>query len=163
MYYIIRNPHIVPVRDFGYEYTTELYIKIVLFWFVIFNLEVVHIVLRIKFHLLLIVQLSVRKFPNFLWIIELRQKFLQFVWQFHKVRDLSDPRTGQPSIRAISLIEPTPPSSSLFFHLTALWIICLDGFLISQIENRFLPTFAQPSQQNSNLILDYRIELRVFP
>jgi hypothetical protein len=36
--------------NYGYKDTTELYIIIVLFWFVIFNLEIVHIVLWIKYH-----------------------------------------------------------------------------------------------------------------
>ena len=46
----MRNPHFDWIVDFGYKDTTELYIKIVLFWFVIFNLEIVHIVLWIKYH-----------------------------------------------------------------------------------------------------------------
>jgi hypothetical protein len=44
--------------DYGYEDTTELYIKIVLFWLIIFNFKIFHSVLWIKFHLLLIAQLS---------------------------------------------------------------------------------------------------------
>jgi hypothetical protein len=64
--------------DFGYKYTTELYIKIVLFWFVIFNLEIVHIVFWIKYHHWKIARITMNGFSQ----SKTEKKYHGIAWRF---------------------------------------------------------------------------------